>query len=194
MQHDFVLLLIFVFLSFFVFISWTFTCCSWRITSVRTFFFSVLRECFKDVERYIFFFLSKIFFCFFFFCADWCDVSVFWSACQCSAARDSSTADLCEHLNTSGLLNNTLDLLLFYSTYPCYVLRDGIWTCCAHTLTWFSLMMRSVSMGIPRNVCFFLFKKLIIVNVFFKICQTKNIFSVNTALCHLKPNVCCYML
>jgi len=53
-------------------------------------------------------------------------------------------------------------------------------------------------MGIPRNVCFFLFKKLIKVSikvsVFFKICQTKNILSVNIALCHLKANVCCYIL
>lgn len=145
-------------------------------------------------DIYFFFYQKISFFLIFFFCADWCDVSVFWSACQCCAARDSSTADLCEHLNTSGLLNNTLDLLLFYSTYPCYVLRDRECGHAAHTLTWFSLMMRSVFMGIPRNVCFFPFKKLIKVNVFFKICQTKNILSVNTALCHLKPKVCCYTL
>lgn len=62
----FVLLLIFVLLSFFVFISWTFTSCSWRITSVRTFFLFFYFESTVMFQRcgaiYIFSFIKKFLF------------------------------------------------------------------------------------------------------------------------------------
>lgn len=138
---------------------------------MRTFFlffiFSVLREqlCFKFVDRFFFFFSWSKWYIF----SVWTDVMSVCFGARVNAARNDSTADLCEHLNTSGLLNNTLHLL-FYSSYPCYSTANV-------DMRWLDLVYWGLFSRAFREMCAFsVLKKLIQVNVFSQDLSDKECF------------------